>query len=93
MNTAHEKVIAARILKLYDRYPHDAWRSRELRSKLDIVDEAEFQAMRRVLHAMADNGELVYNKAKGYQRPISGAHVVTGTLMITKAGMGFVSVA
>ncbi len=92
MTASHEKVLHARVQKMFDRHPNEGYRSRELRAKMNIDDEAEFQALRRVLHAMADDGELVYNKSKGYHRPRTGGNEVTGTLMITKAGMGFVAV-
>jgi ribonuclease R len=95
MTSSDEHVLYGRIQKLFDRHPNKGFRSREVRARLNIDDEELFQSLRRVLHSMADKGELQYSKSKGYYRPAGDAALsneVTGTLMITRSGMGFVAV-
>ncbi|HLP16706.1 MAG TPA: ribonuclease R, partial [Bacteroidota bacterium] len=92
MASSDEHILYGRVQKLFDRHPNKGYRSREVRARLRIDDEEEFQSLRRVLHMMADRGELHYTKAKGYSRPGMVSNEVTGTLMITKSGMGFVAV-
>lgn len=93
MTSSEEHILYGRVQKLFDRHPNKGFRSREVRARLRIDDEDVFQSLRRVLHAMADRGELVYTKAKGYYRPdVSGTNELTGVLSITRSGTGFVSV-
>jgi ribonuclease R len=92
MASSDEHILFERVKRFFDRHSNKGYRSREVRKKLNIDDENEFQALRRVLHAMADRGELIYSKSKGYTRPGVRSNELTGTLMITRSGMGFVAV-
>ncbi|MGE5313135.1 MAG: ribonuclease R [Acidobacteriota bacterium] len=92
MSPSEEHRLHSRVQRLFDRHPNKGFRSREVRKKLNIADEDEFQSLRTVLHEMADSGELLYTKQRGYHRPGFESHDVTGTLTVTRSGMGFVEV-
>lgn len=83
--------IRAKLLAYFDKHPHDGFKSRELKKRLQITVDYEFEVLRDILHKMVDKGELAWSKKNGYHRVRKTAAGVTGIITITKQGTGTVS--
>lgn len=82
--------LRAKILAHFDKHPRDGFKSYQLKRRLNITTDHEFEALRDVLHAMVDKGELAWTKKMGYHR-IVHSRGVTGTIKISKQGFGIVT--
>jgi ribonuclease R len=78
------------ILAYMARHPKEGFKSRQLRRRLTIDSEKDFQLLRTVLHDMVDAGTLHWTKKQGYHIPAT-TNRVTGVLKIDKRGAGTVA--
>lgn len=75
------------VLAYLKGHPKEGFKSQQLRRRLQIGGDREFQHLRTVLHAMVEQGELHWNKKMGYHIPAS-TNRVTGVLKIDRRGAG-----
>ncbi len=80
-----------KILAYLDKHPHEGFKSRQLKRRLNITTDYDFEAMRDILHKMVEKGELVWTKKKGYHKISKKSGGIAGTIVITKQGFGIVT--
>ncbi|MCK9409072.1 MAG: ribonuclease R [Bacteriovoracaceae bacterium] len=78
------------LLSYLSKHKKEGFKSRQLRRRLEIPNEKEFQMLRDVLHSMVDNGELQWSKKQGYHIAAS-SNRIHGVLKIEKRGTGSVT--
>lgn len=83
--------LRAKVLAYLDKHPHDGFKSRQLKRRLNIHADHEFEELRDVLHTMVEKGELAWTKKHGYHRikKLSGKSI--GVIEIAKQGFGVVT--
>jgi ribonuclease R len=79
------------VLSYLKKHPKEGYKSRQLRRRLEIDGEKEFQMLRTVLHALVESGELQWSKNQGYHIAASSSNRVQGVLKIDKRGNGTVN--
>jgi ribonuclease R len=87
MKTEH---IREQILSYLAKHNKEGFKSRQLRRRLEIASEKDFQILRTVLHTMVDSGELQWSKKQGYHLAAS-SNRIEGVLKIEKRGTGSVT--
>ncbi|NUN70634.1 MAG: ribonuclease R [Bacteroidetes bacterium] len=78
------------ILTYLGRHPNEGFKSRQLRRRLSVGSEKDFQTLRALLHDMVDDGTLHWTKKQGYHIPAT-SNRITGVLKIDKRGAGTVT--
>ncbi len=85
----YERPIASRDLIL--RLLHDAAEPMsydELAEALELIDDEQFEALRRRLNAMVRDGQLLLNRREGYL-PVDSDNLVRGRIIAHPDGFGF----
>ncbi|KAB2922876.1 MAG: ribonuclease R [Bacteroidetes bacterium] len=83
--------LRARVTAYFDRHPGGGFKSRDLRRRLQIEDEHEFEVLRDILHKMVAKQELAWTKKQGYHRIPRRAAGIAGVIHITRQGAGTVT--
>ncbi len=83
--------LRAKILAYCAKHPHDGFKSRELKRRLQITADHEFEVLRDILHKMVDKGELAWTKKKGYHRSAPSSKGIVGIIRISKQGTAVVT--
>lgn len=78
------------ILAYLSKNRSEGFKSQQLRRRLGVATERDFQILREVLHTMVDNGELQWTKKRGYHITAS-TNRIQGVLKIDKRGSGVVT--
>ncbi len=78
------------ILEYYSKHPNEGYISQQLRRRLGIGSEREFQRLREVLHSMVEAGDLHWTKKQGYHVTAT-SNRVEGVIKIDKRGSGVVT--
>ncbi|MFA6455262.1 MAG: ribonuclease R [Bacteroidota bacterium] len=81
----HEQILA-----YLSKHSREGFKSRQLRRRLKITSEQDFQFLREVLHTMVDAGELQWTKKQGYHIPAT-SNRIRGVLKVDKRGNGVVT--
>lgn len=82
--------LRSKLLTYFQRHPHEGFKSRQLKRRLSIRTDHEFEVLRDILHKMVDKGELVWTKKRGYHRVPTRQKGIIGTISISKQGTGIV---
>lgn len=82
--------IRAQVLAYFDKHPGDGLKSRQLRRRLGIDADYEFEMLRDILHKMVDKGEISWTKNKGYHRKKDATRGVVGVISFNKRGSAVV---
>lgn len=78
------------IIAYLSKHRTEGFKSRQLRRRLGIGNDRDFQILRDVLHTMVDDGTLHWTKKQGYHIPAT-SNRISGTLKIDKRGNGVVT--
>lgn len=78
------------ILAFYSKHHGEGFKSQQLRRKLEVVNEKDFQLLRKVLHTMVDTGEMQWTKNQGYRLSAS-SNRTQGVMKIDKRSKGVVA--
>ncbi|MDD8016828.1 MAG: ribonuclease R [Bacteroidota bacterium] len=81
----------AKVLSYLDKHPHEGFKSRQLKRRLNITTDYEFETLRDVLHKMVNKGELAWTKNRGYHRVKTASHGIVGTIAMYKQGFAVVT--
>lgn len=83
--------LRAKVLAYLQKHPHEGFKSRQLKRRLNLDTDYEFQTLRDVLHKMVDKKELAWTKNRGYHKAAVKGKGVSGTIVISKQGFGIVT--